>query len=361
MSTTTGLSLFCYPLVTYRATLRWLGAFGVVLSLSGSCFGQTPLVTLNASRPEVTVTAGEFLPDPGKVFSIQDFVDSSSTAEFRSFSPENPGYVDTIKNYWLRFTVFNEEAIDREWIFNFDGWSHVVLYTVRTDGPVSSQQTGHLLPISQRDYPVANKNNILVLLPRNTKRTYYVSLESKPDHVIRPSGLSFKGAVRAVQDRKESRHRQYIGIFLGIYAVMFLYNFFIYTSTRDRAYVFFLMHIVGLTYMTLNNSGHSVSLFGAFFENFPLWRGSIESLVSAYNTVVAILFTMTFLNTKHYLPFWHKVFRGILIAIAICAIGANVKFDLFAPFIYLLMILILVTFVTVAIKSIRQPVPSAKY
>jgi class 3 adenylate cyclase len=257
--------------------------------------------------------------------------------------------------------MHNADSVDREWILNFDGWSHVEFYTQASDGSIGMQQTGHLLPASKRDYLVGNKNNILTLLKRNETRTHLVLLRSYPDHVIAPTGLGFRASLRSVQDASDHRDLQIISIFIGIYVVMFLYNLFIYISTREKSYIYYLLFILGLTYMTLNNAGYAVSIFGSWFDNFPRWRGPIESMVSAFDTAIAILFTIEFLETRKHLPFWHKVLRILLAGICVTFVGIQVLFDVFKPIAALLMILILISFLSVGIQSVRKKVPSAPY
>ena len=338
-----------------------LGTLLGVTGVSHVLHGQAELVTLDPSVPDQVITGFSFLADPEDKWSPGDVIRPEIAADFQKYDPQNPGYDPEVSNYWIRLSVVHADSFDREWVFNFDGWSYVSFHTVEDDSIASGQRTGHLLPIAERDYPVANKNNILVLLRSGENQTSYIRLQSRPDHVIRPAGLSFRATLRSHYDRQASQNRQIISVFIGIYALMFLYNLFIYTSTRDKAYVFYLLHIIGLGYMTLNNAGYSVSMLGSVFDHFPQWRGLVESVVSAYNVVVAILFTIIFLHTSKYLPFWHKVLWYAIFGILIVLIGVNINFELFAPFVYLLMILILIVFVIVGIRSIRKGVPSAQY
>jgi class 3 adenylate cyclase len=356
----TGSPLSGCPFDTQRVTLYALVAL-LVFVCSIPIFGQSRTIELSPSNPELSINDPGYLHDSGKTHSIQDLLDTSSVAQFRQISASEPGYVDTIKHYWIRFTVLNTDSVDREWVFNFDGWSKVYAYCRQAGGRVSEYVTGHLVPISQRNYPTGNANNILVLLKANSSSTYYVSLESLPDHVIRPTDLSFEVSSRTFRDQRDHRDRQIISIFIGIYAIMFLYNFFIYLSTREPSYVYYLLFILGLIYMTLNNAGYSVSLLGSIFDQFPRWRGSVEAIVSAFGTVVTILFTISFLRTKEYLPFWHKVLRIILLAIVVLLTGSLVNFEIFGPLIYIAMIFILITYAIVGIKSVRKKVPSAIY
>lgn len=331
------------------------------LLISGLISAQNDPVVLSAQQPEQQINEAEFLADPNLEWTIQDILAADSADIFQPYGPDNAGYSDTVRNYWVRFSLHNTDSFDREWLLNFDDWSYVTLHRVDDDGRIYTRETGHLMSYLQRHYPFANDNNILIHLEERATETYYVLLQSRPDHIIRPSDLGFKVSLRSVQDRNDSRHKQIISIFIGIYAMMFLYNLFVFISIRDVAYVYYLIYILGATYMTLNNAGFSVSIVGSVFEDFPLWRGTVESIVSAMNSAVAILFTMAFLRTKKNLPFWHKILRYALLLIVIMLIGANVNFEAFAPLIYLSAILIIILFVIVGVRGIRKKVPSAQY
>jgi hypothetical protein len=203
----TGSPLSGCPFDTQRVTLYALVAL-LVFVCSIPIFGQSRTIELSPSNPELSINDPGYLHDSGKTHSIQDLLDTSSVAQFRQISASEPGYVDTIKHYWIRFTVLNTDSVDREWVFNFDGWSKVYAYCRQAGGRVSEYVTGHLVPISQRNYPTGNANNILVLLKANSSSTYYVSLESLPDHVIRPTDLSFEVSSRTFRDQRDHRDRQ---------------------------------------------------------------------------------------------------------------------------------------------------------
>lgn len=102
----------------------------------------------------------------------------------------------------------------------------------------------------------------------------------------------------------------YFGIYAGIILVMILYNFFLYLSTTDRQYLYYVLYIlvVGLTQACLKG-------YAAKF----LWPDSNWLIVNANHVVTvlsgifAILFSMIFLRIKHFLKAVY-----IVLWIAIC-------------------------------------------
>jgi hypothetical protein len=349
--------------VDFTIERKWLNSFGILsmLLLPVLASGQAQILSLSSQTPELSITSGEYLPDQEGTLTISEFLDSNGTHEFTAFDSGNPGYTDEVKNYWLRFRIQNVDSFDREWIFNFDNWSYVTCYLVDARGTVTKKQTGHLLQYSLRDYPVANQCNILIPLQAQEVKTCFVSLQSRPDHTIKPSGFQYRAELRSLLDHKEGRKRQILSIFIGIFIVMFLYNLFIYFSTRDISYLFYLAGILCAIYITLHNAGYSVSIFSTWYDSFPSFRGIAESVVSGINMIFSILFTIYFLNTKQNLPFWHKVLKWSIPTIVVLAIGVNINDTIFLPLIGLVAILIIIVFLIVGYKGIRKGIPSAEY
>ena len=109
-----------------------------------------------------------------------------------------------------------------------------------------------------------------------------------------------------------------IGIYYGIMLVMFFYNLFLYLSTRDISYLYYVAFVA------------SMALFLASFQGLAfqyLWPEAIywndRSIVLFLGTTVlfAILFTRRFLyinRTK-----WINLLLGILFAVVLCILFFN--------------------------------------
>jgi signal transduction histidine kinase len=107
------------------------------------------------------------------------------------------------------------------------------------------------------------------------------------------------------------------GTYLGIMLVLFLYNLFVYSSTKDRNYLFYLMSIVILTCTQLSLQGH-----GPFnYIDISGWLTSRAGLI--FNLLAIPLgyeFARRFINTAKYVPRMDKAVKFIYLVLAVIGI-----------------------------------------
>lgn len=118
--------------------------------------------------------------------------------------------------------------------------------------------------------------------------------------------------------RSYSNYRDIIyGIFAGIVLVMLFYNLFIYFSTKERSYLYYVVYIffIGISQITL--SGHTHQFF---FENYgDLYKYTIV-FFPALSGVFAVLFLRNFMQTHVHAKWQDKVILGVLLGYLAAAI-----------------------------------------
>ncbi|RYE15175.1 MAG: histidine kinase, partial [Rickettsiales bacterium] len=106
------------------------------------------------------------------------------------------------------------------------------------------------------------------------------------------------------------------GIYVGIMFAMLLYNLFIYSTTKDSNYIYYVIYIAGVTITQLTILGYS---------NKYIWPDSSwlsersVTIVGVISGIVVFAFTDKFLDTKRHLLFFHILFI-VLIIVDICAL-----------------------------------------
>ncbi len=278
----------------------------------------------------------------------------------QNLSPVGSDFNPYKGNYWSQFVLTNDDDIDAAFVMTFHDWREVQVFELDSKGQKKIMQTGFMVPYKKRDYAFANNNHIRIHLKSGESKAYTLCLKSGADHWKKPSGTAFSISPRKVLDSNNHRDELIMGIFGGIFLFLFLYNLFIYLTTRDFEYVLYLARILILGYTLNANSGYIVAWFSGI-ENFPLYKGLIESFMSGLGPAVMIFFTMFFLNTKTNLPFWHKVLKFMLGGIIIMIIGVNINYTIFGPLTYLLSLLLTATFIIIGVRSIMKKVPSSWY
>ena len=102
------------------------------------------------------------------------------------------------------------------------------------------------------------------------------------------------------------------GLIYGILIAMIAYNFFIFISLRDRAYLFYILYMVSALLWQMHVQGHSRMLFGTHpgVDLSVLWV--LIGCVQLWGGV----FSIDFLTLRRHLP------RGFLAVAALTAVGA---------------------------------------
>lgn len=263
-------------------------------------------------------------------------------------------------HYWMYVTLKNKDQFDNTWIFSFDKWPIVELFEKLPDGQFSIKVTGFMIPYLKRDYPFANNNHISVKIPANDVKSFFIKLAAGTDHTLEPSTIAFDIRPQKQQDLKNHRDELIITVFATIFGILFLYNIFIWFSVKDIQYLYYLGIILTSFYTVIANSGYNISIFRSF-ENFPIWRGILESLSSGLSMIFMILFTTHLLNTKRNFPIWYKAFKISFFIILILIIGVNIHFQFFGPITALFGAIFGIMLLIIGIKSWKKKIPSSGY
>jgi len=337
---------------------HWLlGLISLFCSIQLSC---QEAIVLKSDMEQLTVSnAWYFIDTLSSAESNPQYILASDSL-FRMVTDEDQGFSLNYDRYWLKFALKNGGDHDKIWILNFQNWSEIELYKLTDNGISDPERAGHLIPFNERDYAVSNNNYFRLNLTKDEEHLYYARLSFRDDHTIIPSNLGFKILAYEYQNNRDSRHVQVISMFLGILIVMFLYNFMVYYSTKDVNYLYYLMLLAGHIYMTANNSGYIVELLGSI-SGFPEWRAEIESFVSAFNGVVILVFTRSFLQTKTHFRFWDKALKVLLYSTPFFWGASNLNFQASSPFIFLHSISIVLTLEIVGILSVRKKILSSGF
>ncbi|MGZ5248224.1 MAG: 7TM-DISM domain-containing protein, partial [Flavitalea sp.] len=93
---------------------------------------------------------------------------------------------------------------------------------------------------------------------------------------------------------KEHKALMMDGIYVGIMLIMILYNFFIYISTKDKSYLYYVLYVIFMTLTNLNVKSISFEF---------LWPYNPElnhyvNLTACLSGIFSILFTMHFLKIR---------------------------------------------------------------
>lgn len=240
----------------------------------------------------------DVLSESGKELSIAEVSSSKLSSAFRPLGPDGL-YLDGGRPVWVRLTLETPAGAGpgrATWLLQVDnnGVGLVDLYRplAGARGGWRVSHTGAREPSASRE--VEHSTFVFRLEPPpGTITTYYLRLEAIGALAVPLKLWSPEAFVR---------HRQMdfliYGLIYGSMLSMFLFNFFVYLSLRDPAYLRYVLFIFSLLMCLLMINGHHRVLF----DPGPIWAMRLSYIFLGLMGLFAAAFTRSFLSTRTTMP-----------------------------------------------------------
>lgn len=252
------------------------------------------------------------LVDPDNKLNVNDVIQSNN---FKPVTEDVPNLGASDNTYWLKFHVRNQNndpkvilqvplpTIDYLDYYLLNGRQEVI----------QEEHTGDRVAYNNRkfDNPI-----FTFVFDADPQEVYTILLKIRGGEQLQvPLSLGKSEAlVKGVQT-----YSIIFGIYAGIILVMFVYNLFLYLSTKDKSYLYYILYIfiIGLT--QANFQGYAFKFLWP--EN--LWLSTYAVyILSAAAALSALEFMKQFLLTKHYFPKLNQFVSYFYIPYVIALIAA---------------------------------------
>jgi len=203
-----------------------------------------PITVLRSVEEDVYPdTRAMYLEDRDKRLTIDQVSDPKSGLAFQSQNRRMFDFGISGSAYWVRFQVRNDVAGEEHWILGFSNphLYNIALYTPQPDGGYSVRYAGTRFPFPQREIQ-DTAVGFRLSIPTGATQTYYVRVET--ERIFRFS-LSLKTPLTYAASAT-TRHG-IAGAYYGVVLMMALYNLFLFVSTRDRSYLWYVLFFVGVS------------------------------------------------------------------------------------------------------------------
>jgi sensor histidine kinase YesM len=271
------------------------------------------------------------LPIGKEIFLLEDKTDLLgikeviSSNKFKKSTQDVPN-LRLATPYWVRFQIRN---LTNNKLLLLDlaypSLDEVELYSILPDRKIKMERTGDLYPFSQRPYE--HQNFIFDLtIPQNDIRTYFIKIKNS-QHILIPISIA------RPKNLAESLLNQdlLVGILFGIYFIMCLYNLFIYFSTRDKDYLYYVIYFVFIALTQATILGYPARLF---WTNSPWFNNQSLIFFVAIATITSVTFVTRFLNTKKYFPKLYAFSNIVYIPCSLCIILSIFNYPALSILIY---------------------------
>lgn len=221
---------------------------------------------------------------PEQVINSKDFVASTRAVPVLGISKSS---------FWLKFKVCNQTELSALALeLATPTLDSVKLYSF-VGNAFSTLPTGEYVPWYNRVYK--SQNYIFNLyIPRNETRLFLLKI-SASDPIEVPLTL---GTSQTIIESNLIKNLIF-GLYAGIILVMFFYNLFIYFTTHDRSYLYYILYIitVGLTQACLQGY-----LKEFLYAESPVFANFMMVLIPASSGMTAIVFLCNFMQVRKFTP-----------------------------------------------------------
>ncbi len=241
------------------------------------------------------------LEDPTKHLDIQSV--RGSTKFIQSLT-QVPNLKLSESVFWIRFTVKNESS-DNHLLLSLE---YPTLDVCDFYYPVNSVYKAEKLSdtnsFSKRKYK--HQDFVFdVTIPKDSTATFYLKVQSNQEMVL-PLVL---GTPQKIAETKLTRDLLW-GVLVGILLVMILYNIFVFISTKDISYLYYVLYALFIALTQTSISGYT---YRFIFPNSPALFNMGIIIFNAIAGIAFSLFAQSFLDIKERMPWMSRVFKFIIV------------------------------------------------
>lgn len=208
--------------------------------------------------------------------------------------------------YWFKFNIQNK-AIDLNWFLrlNYPPMDQIEIYTCPASpskNECSYQKTGDSFKFSTRH---RNNPNFIFPLPI-TEQFYSVYIRAE---TVGAYQMPLSITDEASLNRSLSNSTFLRGGYIGLMLVMMLYNFFIFTMTRSKTYLYYSLFVLSFLFFNATYEGTG---FQYLWPNQPALNAYILPFAYSINLIFTTLFIIKFLDLKNTSKASYRYFSGLM-------------------------------------------------
>jgi two-component system NtrC family sensor kinase len=233
-----------------------------------------------------------------------DFYSARKSAGFVQSHIQVPNLQLSTSVFWLRFTIKNK-SLENQLLLSLE---NPTLDECEFYYPVKGAYTKEKLsdnnPFEKRKY---KHQDFLfdVKIPIDSTATFYLKVRSNEQMVL-PLVL---GTPQKIAEIKLTRDLLW-GLLIGILLVMILYNTFVFISTKDISYLYYVLYAFFIALTQTSLSGYT---YRFIFPNFPALFNMGIIIFNALGGIAFSLFAQSFLAIKERMPKMVKIFNLIIV------------------------------------------------
>ena len=262
----------------------------ILFSFSQNILGETPPVTLENGKESYEIGLNlDFLEDPEGKLTINDIIKKKWVSKFKRSKKKVSNFGFSKSAFWVRFVIRNNSNEESWFVSQSSVNTERINFYKKINDKWESISTGTKKNFKTRE--LEDKGFLFKIRPGN-KTIYFLRVKSSLpviDLNIYSSSFLIK---------KRSRENLISGLFFGLVITIFLYNLFIFISTKNFSNLFYFLFVLFWGGGLFNLQG----FFQRFIAPDSTWISAEGRIfIMAFAMIFLILFTINYLklNKEH--------------------------------------------------------------
>lgn len=262
----------------------------------------------------------EYLSDTSQSLTLEDIRSGERDDQFFRIESAEANFGFERKTHWIRFTLLYQPRRDTgpssRWIsFTYPLLDRVTAYHVNERGLLDTFEGGDLRHISGNAF-IFPRTTFGVTLQPGVATPVWIKVETETSQQLGLTLYSVEGMGNHI-----SRVRLIDGTFIGVMAIMLLYNLFVYLAIRDIAYLYYVLATASF-------------IAGQFSINGLAWQLSSEQFLPYNNYLTATMLNVTwafllqfsraFLQTRERAPMLDGILKFLIFSAAWLALVSTI-------------------------------------
>ncbi|NJK82622.1 MAG: hypothetical protein HC912_01230 [Saprospiraceae bacterium] len=301
--------------------------FLIFIFFSTHLFPQTTLIIKNAENAQLIGKSIAYLEDKTSELSLEDILKPEYQEQFVQGKNDFLKFSETNQPHWFKISVANYSGEDLFLELGVYAYDFLDLYVPDS---LRNYTNPPLLSGTERGYKANFLSPIRFWLPLNKKheqqtKIFYLRIY-KPNYSF---NIAFFLGNRDALHAKKSYQYAFNMTFFGIFVIVFMYNLFVYLSTKEKIYLVYLAHILVSIPGYLNSAYTSILSFISFGLLSDTWGFHNIIFLTGPITTLVIIFGIQYLKVRQNLrwAYWgfllFLLVNGITIPMIDLVVGTN--------------------------------------
>lgn len=264
---------------------------------------------------------------------------------------------------WIGFSVFNNDTILLELHLSVAFSDYCDLYFRENNAKtIKAVRSGDKVSLKDRAVKIGQVAFLpFTILPLDT--VYCLVKITNSTHLSRQfaslSAHYMKLYPPAVYKASFEQPRSYQSFFYGAIAIMILFNFFIFITTRSISYLYYVCFLFSLAFFLASNNGYLLEIA---FYNFPTLDLYLRFISAPLLLVSYLIFSQNYLQSKRHSPNFNPFIKALILSFLVLIPAMFLGVWYWSRFVVIaLAIISFFVILCVAIQAIRKGYSPAKF